>query len=32
LTTGVDPRTGQAISQEKTNWTMHPNNPMRKTD
>ena len=32
LTEGVDPRTGQPISQEKANWTMHPNNPMRKTD
>ena len=32
LTQGTDPRTGQAITDEKRNWTMHPNNPMRKTD
>ena len=32
LTQGVDPRTGREISQAKVNWTMHPNNPMRKTD
>jgi dihydropyrimidine dehydrogenase (NAD+) subunit PreA len=32
LTEGIDPRTGQAITDEKRNWTMHPNNPMRKTD
>ncbi len=32
LTKGNDPRTGQPISDEKLNWTMHENNPMRKTD
>jgi dihydropyrimidine dehydrogenase (NAD+) subunit PreA len=31
LTDGVDPRTGQPISNEKRDWTTHPNNPMRKT-
>ena len=30
MTDGVDPRTGQAITTEKLNWTAHPNNPMRK--
>jgi len=30
LTSGVDPRTGQAISSVKSDWTKHPNNPMRK--
>jgi len=30
MTDGVDPRTGQAISSKKANWTTHPNNPMRK--
>ena len=29
LTNGFDPRTGQPIAKEKTDWT-HPNNPMRK--
>jgi dihydropyrimidine dehydrogenase (NAD+) subunit PreA len=29
LTSGTDPRTGQAIINEKANWTTHPNNPMR---
>jgi dihydropyrimidine dehydrogenase (NAD+) subunit PreA len=28
---GVDPRTGQPISDEKKDWTTHPNNPMRKS-
>ena len=32
LTSGTDPRTGAAITDEKLNWTAHPNNPMRKTD
>lgn len=32
LTTGNDPRTGDAITDEKLTWTAHPNNPMRKTD
>jgi len=30
LSSGKDPRTGQPISDEKANWTTHPNNPMRK--
>ena len=30
MTGGVDPRTGNAISKEKANWTTHPNNPTRK--
>ncbi|MBT8080018.1 MAG: NAD-dependent dihydropyrimidine dehydrogenase subunit PreA [Gammaproteobacteria bacterium] len=30
LTSGVDPRTGQAIDSNKADWTTHPNNPMRK--
>jgi len=30
MSEGVDPRTGQAISKDKRNWTAHPNNPMRK--
>lgn len=29
LTSGTDPRTGQAIVSEKANWTTHPNNPLR---
>ncbi len=29
LSSGVDPRTGQAVINEKANWTTHPNNPMR---
>ncbi len=32
LTDGTDPRTGQPVSQEKANWTVHPNNPMRESD
>jgi hypothetical protein len=32
LTEGSDPRTGEAITDEKLNWTAHVNNPMRKTD
>jgi dihydropyrimidine dehydrogenase (NAD+) subunit PreA len=32
LTSGKDPRTGQAVTDEKLQWTAHPNNPMRKTD
>ena len=32
LTTGEDPRTGEAITDEKLQWTAHPNNPMRKPD
>ncbi len=27
LTEGVDPRTGQPISSDYLNWSMHPNNP-----
>ncbi|MGB5245461.1 MAG: NAD-dependent dihydropyrimidine dehydrogenase subunit PreA [Woeseia sp.] len=30
MASGVDPRTGQKISNEKADWTTHPNNPMRK--
>jgi len=30
LEAGTDPRTGRPISNEKSNWTTHPNNPMRK--
>jgi dihydropyrimidine dehydrogenase (NAD+) subunit PreA len=30
LETGTDPRTGRPIINEKSNWTTHPNNPMRK--
>lgn len=30
MTTGVDARTGKAISTTKANWTTHPNNPMAK--
>jgi dihydropyrimidine dehydrogenase (NAD+) subunit PreA len=29
LTSGVDPRTGQPIVNEKANWTTHQNNPLR---
>jgi dihydropyrimidine dehydrogenase (NAD+) subunit PreA len=29
-TSGVDARTGRLISKDYSNWTMHPNNPMRK--
>ncbi len=32
LTEGTDPRTGQPVSQEKANWTNHPNNPLREKD
>ncbi len=32
LTEGVDPRTGVAVTDEKRNWTRHPNNPMRVSD
>ena len=30
LTGGVDPRTGQPISDDRLEWTQHPNNPMRQ--
>ncbi len=30
MTSGVDPRTGRAITREKADWTTHPNNPGRK--
>jgi dihydropyrimidine dehydrogenase (NAD+) subunit PreA len=30
LTSGIDPRTGRAITKEKVDWTTHPNNPMRR--
>jgi dihydropyrimidine dehydrogenase (NAD+) subunit PreA len=32
LTSGVDSRTGRAITSEKMDWTAHPNNPMRRKD
>jgi dihydropyrimidine dehydrogenase (NAD+) subunit PreA len=31
MTSGVDPRTGRAITSEKADWTTHPNNPARRT-
>ena len=31
MTSGVDPRTGRAITREKADWTTHPNNPGRKS-
>jgi dihydropyrimidine dehydrogenase (NAD+) subunit PreA len=30
MTSGIDPRTGRAITSDKANWTTHPNNPGRK--
>lgn len=30
VTTGIDPRTGRAITHEKADWTTHPNNPGRR--
>ncbi len=30
LTTGVDSRTGKPIDNRKSDWTTHPNNPMRR--
>ena len=30
MSSGVDPRTGSAITSDKADWTTHPNNPMRK--
>jgi dihydropyrimidine dehydrogenase (NAD+) subunit PreA len=30
MTSGVDPRTGRAITSVKADWTTHPNNPGRK--
>ena len=30
LNEGVDTRTGRAIDERKLDWTMHPNNPMRR--
>jgi dihydropyrimidine dehydrogenase (NAD+) subunit PreA len=32
MTSGVDPRTGRAITKTKADWTTHPNNPGRKRD
>jgi len=29
ITSGTDPRTGEAIINEKADWTTHPNNPLR---
>jgi dihydropyrimidine dehydrogenase (NAD+) subunit PreA len=31
MTSGVDPRTGRAITSVKADWTTHPNNPGRRT-
>jgi dihydropyrimidine dehydrogenase (NAD+) subunit PreA len=31
MTAGVDPRTGRPITDEKGDWTTHPNNPMRRS-
>ncbi len=30
VTEGIDARTGEAIRNERQDWTTHPNNPMRK--
>ena len=30
MTSGVDPRTGRAITSAKADWTTHPNNPGRR--
>src|SRR5690606_13787948 len=30
VTEGIDPRTGRPITSEHSDWTTHPNNPMRK--
>ncbi|MGH8167835.1 MAG: NAD-dependent dihydropyrimidine dehydrogenase subunit PreA, partial [Woeseiaceae bacterium] len=30
LTSGVDPRTGRAVTGEHADWMTHPNNPLRK--
>ena len=30
LTSGIDTRTGSPIDSRKSNWTTHPNNPMRR--
>ena len=30
MTSGVDPRTGRAITRDKADWTTHPNNPGRR--
>jgi dihydropyrimidine dehydrogenase (NAD+) subunit PreA len=30
LTTGVDARTGKPVDSRKSDWTTHPNNPMRR--
>jgi dihydropyrimidine dehydrogenase (NAD+) subunit PreA len=32
MTSGVDPRTGRAITNVKADWTSHPNNPGRRQD
>jgi dihydropyrimidine dehydrogenase (NAD+) subunit PreA len=32
LTSGVDTRTGRPIDNKKSDWTTHPNNPMRRPD
>ncbi len=30
MSEGIDPRTGDKVRKEKSDWTTHPNNPMRK--
>jgi dihydropyrimidine dehydrogenase (NAD+) subunit PreA len=30
LTSGTDPRTGRPVDDGKSDWTTHPNNPMRR--
>jgi dihydropyrimidine dehydrogenase (NAD+) subunit PreA len=30
LSSGVDTRTGRPIDNKKSDWTTHPNNPMRR--
>jgi len=29
MTSGTDPRTGKAISSQASDWTTHPNNPLK---
>ena len=29
MTSGADPRTGKAISPKASDWTTHPNNPLK---
>ena len=32
LTEGVDPRTGQEVNPEHSDWRTHPNNPLKEAD